>query len=189
MAAGSLNAAGGGMWWRGGLLVVAVAAVFGVAFAPKGCEDSAGGKVQTVRIGDKTFHLEIADTDAVRMKGLGQRDHIDADGGMLFVFAQPHTTSFVMRDCPIPIDIIYLDQFGKVITSYQMQPLPPRGEGEGKPGETNPLYEERLGKTGYPSRLPTQFVIELKGGTIPSLNLKEGQKIDLPLAALKSRVK
>lgn len=190
MATGQMNlSTGGGIWWRGGLVVVAAAAVFAVAFF-RGCDEKSDGKVQAVKVGGKWFHLEIADTDEIRMKGLGQRDHIEADGGMLFVFSQPHTTAFVMRDCPIDIDIIYLDQYGKVITSYQMKAEPPRDEskGEGKIGDFNATpYESRL--KPYPSRNPTQFVIEIKGGTLPSLNIKEGEKIDLPLAALKSRAK
>lgn len=192
MATGQVNLAGkGGLWWRGGILILAVAAIFAVAFS-RGCDDNttSSGKVQTVKIGGKTFHLEVADTDEIRMKGLGQRDHIEPDGGMLFVFDKPHTTGFVMRDCPIDIDIIYLDQYGKVITSYQMKAEKPRNEadGEGKVGDFgNEKYESRLKQ--YPSRNPTQFVIEIKGGTLPSLNIKEGEKLELPLAALKSRAK
>lgn len=179
----------GGVWWRGGLVIIAVAAIFGAYFFP-GCNPGTGGKVQTVKIGDKWFHLEVADTDEIRMKGLGQRTHIEPDGGMLFLFTTPHTTAFVMRDCPIDIDIIYLDQYGKVLASHQMKAEPPRDEakGEGKVGDFgNDVYEKRL--KPYPSRNPSQFVIELKGGTLPSLNIKEGDKIDLPLAALKSRAK
>ncbi len=179
----------GGVWWRGGLVIIAVAAIFAVAFF-RGCDQTTNGKVQTVKIGGKWFHLEVADTDEIRMKGLGQRTHIEPDGGMIFLFTTPHTTAFVMRDCPIDIDIIYLDQYGKVLASHQMKAEPPRdaSKGEGAVGEFgNDVYEKRL--KPYPSRNPSQFVIELKGGTLPSLNIKEGDKIDLPLAALKSRAK
>jgi uncharacterized protein len=178
----------GKMLLRACLVVGAIGALFGVAFA-RGCDDRSNGKVQRVKIGGKSFFLEVADTEEVRMKGLGQRTHIDDNGGMLFVFDSPKVTSFVMRDCPIPIDIIYLDQYGQVLAFYEMKPLEPRGPDEGKPGENNQKYEERLSKNGYPSRFPTQIVIELKGGTLPSLNLKERDKIDLPLAALKNRAK
>ena len=52
---------------------------------------------------------------------------------------------------------------------------------------SNAHYEDRLKK--YDSRFPMQFAIELKGGTIPGLNIKEGEKIDLPVAALKKLAK
>jgi uncharacterized protein len=174
------------------LAVIAAAIVVGLGAEGKGCEKS-GGDVQSVKIGGKWFHLEVAATDAVRMKGLGQRDHIDADGGMLFVFAQainPTNGGFVMRDCPIDIDIIYLNPEGRVGSMYQMKAEPPRGPDEGKIGDfgqtpESAKYEQRLKK--YQSRYPMQFVIELKGGTLPGLSIKEGDKIDLPYADLKKR--
>ncbi len=155
--------------------------------ALSGCDDQANANVQSVKIGGKWFHLELALDDNVRVKGLGQRDHIETDGGMLFVFPAARETSFVMRDCPIPIDVIYLDGSGRIVAMHQMQPDPPRGADEGKPGEIVEKYEKRLKQ--YPSRFPTQLVIELKGGTLPGLNLKEGERIDLPIADLKKRAK
>lgn len=200
MDSGQVNLAGKskGVWVRGALLVLVLAAIFAAAFG-RGCEDTANGKMQTVKIGGKYFHLEVADTDEVRMKGMGGRTFVEPDGGMLFVFNQPHESAFVMRDCPIDIDIIYLDQYGKILAFYEMKAEPPRTEAEkvlapprGMPDAPksmwgNEAYEGRLKK--YSSRFAMQLAIELKGGTIPSLNLKEGEKIDLPLDALKKRAK
>ena len=143
--------------------------------------------VQSVKLSGKWFHLELALDDAVRMKGLGQREHIEEDGGMLFVFPAARESAFVMRDCPIPIDIIYLDGSGRIVAMHQMQPDPPRGPDEGKPGQIVDKYEKRLKQ--YPSRFPMQMAIELKGGTLPGLKLKEGEKVDLPIAELKKRAK
>lgn len=188
------------MRWVTGTIVIAVIAtaiVVGMGAEGKGCEKSAGGDVQSVKIGGKWFHLEIAATDAVRMKGLGQRDHIDADGGMLFVFKDQIRPSagFVMRDCPIDIDIIYLNPDGHVVSKYEMKAEKPRNPdgSDGKTGEfggpsdspESKHYEERLKK--YDSRFPMQYAIELKGGTLPGLSIKEGDKIDLPYADLKKR--
>jgi len=152
-----------------------------------GCDEQTKANVQSVKLSGKWFHLELALDDTVRVKGLGQRDHIEEDGGMLFVFTQPRETAFVMRDCPIPIDIIYLDATGRIVAMHQMQPDPPRGPDEGKPGEIVEKYEKRLKQ--YPSRFPMQMAIELKGGTLPGLKLKEGEKIDLPITDLKKRAK
>lgn len=166
------------------LLLAVVGAIFAVAFL-RACDTAATGNIQRVKLNGKSFFLEVADTDAVRTKGLGQRSHIDDDGGMLFVFPTPKTSAFVMRDCYVDIDIIYLDQYGKITAMYEMKKEELRRPDEGQLGEYSKPYEDRLKK--YDSRFPTQFVIELKGGTLPSLNLKDGDKIDLPLAALKSR--
>ncbi len=155
--------------------------------APSPKAPEAKPETLALTISGKTFTLELAITDAVRQKGLGQRDKIDEKSGMLFVFGEAQKRAFVMRDCPIDIDIIYLDGAGRIVSFYEMKAEPPRGEGEGKVGDVNNKYEARLKK--WDSRFPTQFVVELKGGTIPSLGLKVGQAIKGDWEGLKKRVK
>jgi uncharacterized membrane protein (UPF0127 family) len=160
------------------------------------CDHSAGANVQSVKIGGEWFHLEVAGDDATRMRGLGGRTEIDKDGGMLFLFSAPHRSAFVMRDCPIDIDIIYLSPEGRVLSMYAMKAEAPRkadgsegkaGEFGGPQGAPANNYEERLVK--YDSRYPLQFAIELRGGRLKELKVpvKEGDKIDLPLEDLKKR--
>ncbi|MFN7019934.1 MAG: DUF192 domain-containing protein [Phycisphaerales bacterium] len=145
-----------------------------------------------VKIAGKTFYLEVAAEPDVRMKGLGGRTHIEEDGGMIFSFtpSQAGVQSFVMRDCPIPIDIIYLNGTGRVLTTYTMLPEPPRSEdgSEGRAGDmSNRAYEERLKR--YSSRFPSPFVIELREGTISRLGVKEGDQVTFDIAGLKKRTK
>lgn len=166
-----------------------------VAAAPLalvGCDNEAGTSVARVKAGGKTFTLELALEDATRFKGLSGRTHIEDDGGILFVFppSQVRVQGFVMRDCPIPIDIIYLDGAGRVLTTHAMVPEAPRGEGEGTPGESNPNMKYNTRLKQYSSRYPATFVIEVKGGTLPGLNLKEGDKVEIDdLEGLKKRAK
>lgn len=145
---------------------------------------------EKVVINGRTFHLEIAADDVTRFRGLSGRTEIASDGGMLFIFPRPSRLEFVMRDCPVPIDIIFLDGSGRVVATHAMLPEPPRGDGERlndpRTG-TNEAYERRLKK--YPSRFDAQFVIELKGGTLETLKLKSADKIDLDLARLKKMAK
>lgn len=145
---------------------------------------------EKIVISGRTFHLEVAADDVTRFRGLSGRTEIASDGGMLFIFPRPSRLEFVMRDCPIPIDIIYLDGSGRVVATHAMLPEPPRGDGERlndpRTG-TNEAYERRLKK--YPSRFDAQFVIELKGGTLEALKLKSADKIDLDLARLKKMAK
>lgn len=150
-----------------------------------------------VEISGRSFNLELALNDEQRFRGLSGREVIPADGGMLFVFPRPSATWFVMRDCPIPIDIIFLDPSGRITAMHEMQPDPPRTEAEQKldppgPGAprwswVNQAYEERL--TKYPSKYAAQFAIELKGGTIPTLDLSVGDKIELDLKGLVARAR
>ncbi|HYE02053.1 MAG TPA: DUF192 domain-containing protein [Phycisphaerales bacterium] len=170
--------------------IVRALAVLVIGLVPAllgGCDEKAAAGVAPVKVSGKTFFLEIADTDAKRFQGLSGRDHIEDDGGMLFVFPFPAVQNFVMRDCRIPIDILYLDGGGRVLTTHEMQPDPPRGPGEGKPGELSESYEARLKK--YPSRYPAQFVIELKGGSIRALKVAPGDLVELDAAGLKKLAK
>lgn len=69
-----------------------------------------------------------------------------------------------MRDCPIDIDIIFLDPSGRITAMHHMPAEPPRDpETEPETGvPSTDKYEQRLKR--YPSRYPAQFVIELAGG-------------------------
>ncbi len=153
--------------------------------------------LEKVTIAGRTFMLELALEDQTRFRGMSGRTEIAADGGMLFVFKDPKVQEFVMRDCPIAIDIIYLDGSGRVTAAYKMAPEPPRSAEEAVltvpfPGApqwsgTNLAYEKRLKK--YSSRFASQYVIELKGNTLDELKLKEGDKIELDRAKLKKLAK
>lgn len=158
--------------------------------APAGMVPAQSGLPTTpVRILGETFNLEIAADDLTRFRGLSGRTEIPPDGGMIFVFPDHLQTvhSFVMRDCPVPIDIAYLDAAGRVLRTHAMVPDPPRGPGEGVPGQIVEAYEQRL--TRYSSRYPARFAVELKGGTIARLGLKEGEQIQFDVEGLKKKAK
>jgi uncharacterized membrane protein (UPF0127 family) len=155
-----------------------------------------------VKLDGRTFKLEQATTDEQRFRGLSGRTEIAPDGGMIFLFRRAATHSFVMRDCPIPIDIVYVDATGRITAMHAMQPEPERTEAEkvlgpeNAPawGRINEAYESRLKK--YSSKHDAIVVIEIKGGTLnlegsnpKGLNLKVGQKLDLDMAELRKRAK
>lgn len=154
-------------------------------------------RTQEVTIGKKQFALEVADNGTTRFHGLSDRTEIKADGGMLFVFPdyQVAVHDFVMRDCPVPIDIIYLNKSGRITAMYNMAAEPSRTEDEKTvtgPGGTNGKYESRLKK--YSSKFPSQFVIELRGGTLNingsnpgGIELKVNDRIELPYEELKKK--
>lgn len=140
---------------------------------------NANTNVESVKIDGKVFHLELALDGETRFKGLSDREFIEPDGGMLFVFPRPSDQRFVMRDCPIDIDIIFLDPSGRITAMHHMPAEAPRDpETEPETGvPSTDKYEQRL--TRYPSRYPAQFVIELAGGMLENLDLSEGDLIDL----------
>ncbi|MDX2146203.1 MAG: DUF192 domain-containing protein [Planctomycetota bacterium] len=173
--------------WSGVFLVSALAAM---SLGTASCKKPAiGESTARVTIKGRTYTLDLALDPKTREKGLGGRDSIPETGGMLFVFPRAERLSFLMRDCPVPIDVIFLDSAGRVTATHAMLPEAPRGEDEKELNifGINEKYELRLKK--YPSRSPAQFAIELRGGELEKLQVKVGDKIDLDLAALKARAK
>ncbi len=61
-----------------------------------------------VKIGDREFAAEVADTPARRAKGLSGRASLPENEGMLFVFEEPGNHGFWMKDMKFAIDIIWI---------------------------------------------------------------------------------
>jgi uncharacterized membrane protein (UPF0127 family) len=153
--------------------------VFALGFAAIAAQAQLATKLPTTDLvlGGEKFTLEVARDPAVQYRGLGGRTHIDPHGGMLFVFPSPRATAFVMRDCPIPIDVAFLDASGRVIALHEMPPEPAR-----RPDETPMAYESRLKQ--FPSGLPAMFAIETAGGRLRELGVKGGDVIEIDAMSL-----
>jgi hypothetical protein len=76
------------------------------------------------------FHCEVADTPQERSAGLMNRESLDLDSGMLFVFESPQIVSFWMKDTLIPLDMIFIDETGHVINICEAEPEPGVAEGD-----------------------------------------------------------
>ncbi len=102
------------------LFLLAVAFLSFIIWGLFGQKDTASVKGQTektvlVSIGQARITAFVADTDALRAKGLGDRDSIPPDAGMLFVFGTPGEYSFWMKDMRFPIDMIWIGADGRVV--------------------------------------------------------------------------
>ena len=75
-----------------------------------------------------------------------------------------------MKDCLVPIDVIFLGPAGKVTAVHAMLPPEP-----GTPDEKLPRYA---------SFGLAQFAIELRGGKASELVIKRGDEIQLPFELL-----
>ncbi len=87
--------------------------------APEGKFGSAA-----MRIGEYALSVEVAQTPEARALGLGGRDSLGADNGMLFVFAGPGKVGFWMKDTLIPLDFIWIRD-GKVVEITPNVPVEP----------------------------------------------------------------
>lgn len=75
-----------------------------------------------VRIGEKKYILEIADSNAEREKGLGGRENLCAECGMLFVFEESDRYAFWMKDMRFSLDIIWLSGDRVVFVAHNVKP-------------------------------------------------------------------
>lgn len=73
--------------------------------------------------GDATLQIEYALTDEARQRGLGGRESIPENYGMLFVFPRSDRYGFWMKDTLVPLDMFWLDEGGKVV--FMAQNVPP----------------------------------------------------------------
>ena len=64
---------------------------------------------EKVIINGHTIHLELAVTQGEKEKGLGYRDSLAADHGMLFVYDHPERYGFWMKGMRFPLDYIWIN--------------------------------------------------------------------------------
>ena len=70
---------------------------------------------KTLKIGPITLNIEVADTEAKRMKGLSGKEELKENEGILFVFDREGYYGFWMKNMNFPIDIAWLDKSKKII--------------------------------------------------------------------------
>jgi uncharacterized membrane protein (UPF0127 family) len=112
-----------------------------------------------IEIAGRAFELELALDAASQQAGLMHRESMPADHGMLFVFPDEEEREFWMKNTRIPLDIIYLDSSGKVVSIRPMKPLD---------------------LTGVPSGRPAKYAIELNQGMAKAIGLEVGHTISIP---------
>jgi uncharacterized membrane protein (UPF0127 family) len=111
-------------------------------------------------IGSEKFTVEIADTVEKQVKGMMFRKNVPDDFGMLFIYNVEDYHGYWMKNCLVHLDIIYLNKGKQVVDIYINVP---------------PCKEEPC-KT-YVTRVPAQYVLELRGNRSKEIKLKIGDSI------------
>jgi uncharacterized protein len=107
--------------------------------------------------GPRRFAVEMALSPQQQEQGLMFRQSMAADAGMLFVFPGTQPTTFWMKNTLIPLDMVFIAADGRVADIHE---------------RAVPLSEATI-----PSKVPVHAVLELNGGTVARLGIKDGDLV------------
>ena len=115
---------------------------------------------KTIQIGGQTVHVFVADTPALRQKGLGGRAGLASDEGMLFVFPREGAYAFWMKGMRFSIDILWLSTDGTLVD-----------------------MRENVSPDTYPKNFtpksPARYVVELRAGFVQEHSVRMGDIVRL----------
>lgn len=133
--------------------------VFNLPFLPE------NPVAKEVVINNTRIKVELADTSAKRKQGLGGRQALASDEGMLFIFEDSGKHPFWMKGLNFALDFIWIN--GDKIVDITENAEPPI---QGQKDESLPIYE---------SREDADKILEVSVGTVQRLNIKVGDSVKL----------
>lgn len=122
-------------------------------------------KYSELTINETKLKVEIADTQEKRSKGLGGRESLATDQGMLFIFQKADKHSFWMKGLKFPLDFIWIKGGQVVDITINIKPPDPNQKDKDLPI--------------YVSKTEADKVLEVNAGIIERLNIKAGDTIKL----------
>ena len=112
-----------------------------------------------VRFEDYIFEVETAETTLQKTKGLSNRKTFPKNHAMLFVFSNIGSHGFWMKDMYLSIDIVWLDEYKKVVH-----------------------MEEKVSPDTFPQVFKndkeSKYVLEFEEGTVEKVGIKIGSQFD-----------
>ncbi len=97
----------------------------GTSIAPIDTGDIVGFEVRPIDVAGEELLVAVADSSGARARGLMNVERFGDIDGMLFVFDEPTTGAFWMRDTLVPLDIGFFDEQGRLVQVLEMVPCPP----------------------------------------------------------------
>ena len=166
-------------WAIGGLLVIGALAfiAIGANQPPDPTLRPAEGQVASNRtpfgeFGEIGFRVEggaaqaaarcalLAETAAQQSRGLMNRNDLGGYDGMLFRFSADTTSSFFMKDTPLPLSIAFFDATGQFVSTADMTPC---------------LSQPSC--PTYAAAKPYRYALEVPQGTLPRLGIGPGTRL------------
>lgn len=111
--------------------------------------------------GAAQFRVELADDATERAQGLMFREKLGRYAGMVFAYEREQSVSFWMQNTLIPLDMLFFDGRG-VLQSVQHNARP-------------------LDPTSLFGGDNIQYVLEVNGGLVEKLGIKEGAEMRYPV--------
>ncbi|MBD3280498.1 hypothetical protein GF389_03165 [Candidatus Dojkabacteria bacterium] len=106
------------------------------------------------------LELEVADSEQQRNQGLMDRNHLEQNHGMLFVFGKEQNLQFWMKNTYIPLDIAFLDSDKKIINIHK---------------NTEPLNSS----IRYRSDEPAKYAVETNSGWFARNDVNSGDSFKI----------
>jgi uncharacterized membrane protein (UPF0127 family) len=122
--------------------------------SPKAVFVTPSGKIEV--------RLTIARTAEERERGLMFKSSLADGEGMVFLFEDEQPRRFWMKHTFVPLDIVFLDETGRVVDVLENLPV--------CPSEPCPVYT---------SRFPSRTALELKAGFAARHGIRTGTKVEL----------
>lgn len=110
-----------------------------------------------LKTGNSVVFVEVADTQEGRARGLMFRQTLASNAGMLFVFEEPQIPGFYMKNTPLPLDILFIDEAMKIVSIRQMA-----------------SFDD---KTIHRPDTPAKYALEVNAGWSTGHNVKTGDKV------------
>ena len=119
-------------------------------------------EIKSVCINEKCFSVEIADENYEKVLGLSNRDSLNENQAMLFIFKEETIPNFWMKDMKFPIDIIWIDENLEISEiSKNLKPC-----------------EEDFCPTFKPKE-KIKYVLEINAGLSEEFNFEVGDEVKL----------
>jgi uncharacterized protein len=114
----------------------------------------------TLQAGMYNIQAQVAQPADQRQIGLMYRKEMPTHEGMIFVFEQPATQCFWMRNTLIPLSAAFVAEDGSIVNIEDMKPQ---------------------SDESHCSKKPVRFVLEMNQGWFAKRGLKAGFKLNGPL--------
>lgn len=148
-------------YWISGILIASLAGIVFYSEYQKIVDKNS--IIVFTAAGPVKIQVEYAKTSQELETGLMNRDSLEVNSGMFFIFPDEKSRSFWMKDTLIPLDMIFISSNGRVNEMTTQEPCPKTG--------TCQVYE---------SKLPARYVLEINGGQAEKWNMATGDIVEIP---------